>query len=535
VAVAVEQYGAARMLKHMGASVFEIPKLLASFEPELITTHLAIYGTHAAAAHRHVEDARWLGGFLYQKHWAQALEEELTPQLPWDEATLARYQEAPPADGDPLQRAAAIAIQSPILRLRALAELVRVHLGDFGGLRGAAPLLDCDDPALAAEAALQLSGWRALYAAHTGIPRHQLIDVLRRSPLPDHAAPRLAVLGAEPAGKPVLTGHPDTDFLILILEGNPRALGDALGSTDPDRRYVAAAQLIRLHRPEAVGPVLLAAGADEQLGLLQEISRAKRAATALHPALFQLVAESPNGRIRKAAANAIALARHHTDFLRLLDLGSADSDIIHAMLLARPEPETCYAIGERLVRDGRFRTSQWGWDAASKPGMMPVTFVPDLYPHAVAEVRRELLRFAEMQIEAHGEPGTDLERFLIRQCFAAAPPEVTGAAWASIHRIQMHRRVGLTVPCELTPENAAWCWTMPELLEGIAYLMAHPAAVRQTFVRDDFSRFLRSAPPEFFQAAAQYPDACARVAAAAQLTDPFVGAPRFAERLTLKP
>jgi hypothetical protein len=535
VAVPVEQYGAARMLKHMGASVFEIPKLLAGFEPDLIATHLAIYSIHAAAAHRHIEDARWLGQFLYQKNWAQDVEEELTPQLPLDDATLARFQAAPPADPNPVKRAAAIAAHSPVLRLRAVADLVRIHLGDFGGLSSAAPLLDSDDAALAAEAALQLSGWRSLYTAHTGIPRHKLIGVLTQSPLPAHAAPRLAVLGAEPPIAPSPTGHPETDFLLVILQANTRALADALASPDPARRYVAAAQLIRLHKPEPVAPVLLAAGPDEQLNLLQEIGRAKRPVTALHPALFSLVANTPNPRIRKSAANAIALARSHPDFLRLLDFGSDDSDIIHAMLLAKPAPETCFAIGERLVREGRFRTSQWGWDAASKPGLMPVTFVPDLYPHAVAEVRIELLRFAEMQIEAHGADGTELERFLIRQCFAAAPPEVVGAAWASIHRIQMHRRVGLTVPCDLTLANVQWCWTMPELLEGIAYLMAHPAAVRQTFVRDDFSRFLRSAPPDFFVAAAQNPDACARVSAAAQLTDPFVGAPRFAAQLTLKP
>ena len=106
-----------------------------------------------------------------------------------------------------------------------------------------------------------------------------------------------------------------------------------------------------------------------------------------------------------------------------------------------------------------------------------------------------------------------------------------GAAWACIHRIQMHRQVGLTVPCELSLENVDWCWTMPELLSAIASLMANPAAVRQTFVRDDFDGFLRSAQPGFYRAAAAFPHECRRVIDSAPLADPYIYAQRFAGEL----
>jgi primosomal protein N' len=54
-AVAREQFGAARILKNMGASVFEIPKYLAEMEPEQIATYDSMYGVQAAAANRHIE------------------------------------------------------------------------------------------------------------------------------------------------------------------------------------------------------------------------------------------------------------------------------------------------------------------------------------------------------------------------------------------------------------------------------------------------------------------------------------------------
>ena len=68
-------------------------------------------------------------------------------------------------------------------------------------------------------------------------------------------------------------------------------------------------------------------------------------------------------------------------------------------------------------------------------------------------------------------------------------------------------------------------------MTAIAGLMANPEAVRQTFVRDDFDRFLRSAEPEFFSAAATYPDECRRVIDAAPLADSYIYAVRFAAEL----
>ncbi len=527
IAVAAEHYGAARMLKHHGASMYEIPKLLAEFEPDLIATHQSLYGAHAALANRHVEDARWLGGFLYQKHWAERLEDELIPQLPWPEEKFRELSAGAGSSGNVL----ALSELSPVPRVRELALLVRIQQGDFRILRDAAPLLHHPDAGIVAEAALQLTSWRALYTTYTEINRYQLLDVLRVSPLPQHAAPRMAVLGSEPPPDYSLTGDADTDFLVHILEKNINALEAMLVSPDPKRRYAAASNLIRMTQAQRIGSTLLQAGEEDQVQLLHDLVRYKRAYRELEPALFSIVEFTKNARALRAAARAIGMARDHAACIRLLRMANGHREIIQALLGGKPEPRTYLEIGRYLVETGHLSMDHWGWDDAAKPGAMPIEFVEEVYPHAADDVKEHLLRFAEKQIEAHGAERSSLERHLIRQCFAAAPVELMGTAWACIHRIQMHRRVGLTVPCDLSMENVQWCWSMPEVLQAIARLMGNPEAVRQTFVRDDFDRFLRSAPPEFFEAAAAHPEECAEIRRNAPQADPYTYAARFAAQL----
>lgn len=518
-AVAREHYGPARMLKHMGASVFEIPKLLVELDPELIATHQSIYATHAAAANRLIEYARELGVSLYQKHWAAALEDELIPQLPWTDQQLACANTSPLSE------------ESPYSMLSDLSYLVRISRGDFSQLRQSTHLVSSGHPAIAAEAALQFSGWRAMYCTYTDINRHDLIAVLRESPLPEHAAPRLAVLGAEPRPAYYPTGESETDFLILLLDENIHALESFLDHRDAQRRQVVAAQLVRLKKADAIGSALRRADSEQQLQILRDIVRYKTPVPALHDDLFHLVENGADSRICEAAAQAIALARGHADAIRLVGIAGGNHRLIHCILNARPAPATYAEIGRLLVKSGRFNMNQWGWDKAAEKDSMPITFVEDNYPHANPETQIELLRFAEKQIESQGEPRSSLERLLIRACFDGGPIERIATAWACIHRIQMHRQVGLTVPCDLSLENIDWCWSMPEVLTVIANLMANPKAVEQTFVRDDFSRFLRSAEPEFFTAAAAYPDECRRVINAAPSADPYTYCVRFAENL----
>lgn len=519
VGIAHDHYGPARMLKHMGASVFEIPKLLGELDPELIDTYQSIYSTHLAVANRHIDYARKLTQSLYHKHWPSELEEFLIPQLPWPDPEFNHYSACPLSD------------ESTIPLIADLALLAQYQRGDYRKLRLGTQLIFSPNTAIAAEAALQFSGWRALYTTYTEIKPYQLIPILEQSPFPQYAAPRLAALGAEPAPAYAQTGDPDTDFLVLLLDQIIPSLETALDSSDPKRRFVAATQLIRKKHPERLGPTLRAAAEEDQLQLLQDIIRLKLPVPTLHDDLFALFETSENRRVSRSAARAITLAAIPADCYRLLEMSNHDRDVIQSLLLAPLAPETLYEIGRRQVVAGRFTMDQWGWDRAAKPGRMPVSFVEDLYGQASPKVQAQLLRFAEIQIEAHEQPELSIERFLIRQCFATAPAETIGAAWASIHRIQMHRTVGLRVPFDLTVQNVEWCWTMPEFLRQLAALFAFPEAVQQTFVRDDLDRFLRSANEEFYAAARQYPDECRRIIEAAPLADTYTYALRFAANL----
>lgn len=525
------EYGPARMLKQLGASVFEIPRLLRELPQEQIDTYASLYAVHAAALEAHLADAHWLGRRLYQSHWAERLEEEYTPQLPWPDDVLRRMSRAePPVTANEIAEAQRMAA-SPIPLLAELALLVRLRLGDFTALRAAEPLLFSGDAEVAAEAALQLSGWRVLFAGQSELRRHELTTALQRSPLPQHAAPRLAVLGVTPEKSLTLTGDVDTDLLIHIHERHAGPLREALVSPDAQLRFTAAGQLLRLEDADGVEAVLATATAGEQLDLMNQALRQKRPRPAWNETLFAIVNGTTDARLRRTAARVLCLSAGPGEAMRLLRESAMDSGVVHALLQQPFEPELYREIGEALVRGGAFRTSQWGMDAAAKPEAMPADFVPEIYPHADDDTRRELLRFAEMQIEARAEPGTPLERFVIRQCFAAAPAAVVGAAWASMHRIQMHRRVGLRVPCEPSPENLAWCWTVPEWLEAIATLLEAPEAVRQTFVRDDFDRFLRGTGAEMLAAAAPYGDLRRRIATAVPIADPYLYAARFSAAL----
>jgi len=532
MSVPPERYGAARILKEMGASVFEIPKLLGELDPELVETHEAIYATHAAAANRHIDDALWLSGFLYQKHWAEELAEELIPQLPWPEEKLKLFSRRQPEKMADLDRARQLSESSPAEMVRNLAHLVRLRLGDFSGIRHSANLLYAENSPMAAEAALQMTGWRALLTTYLEVDRFYRMELLEKSPLPAHAAPRLAAMGKKPAPEYSLTGEPDTDFLIHVVDANVDKLTEYLRAPDPLQGFAAASKLTQLGFADRTG-ALLARLDDEHLQeLLSDIVRARKPVPSLHKDLLQLVERTENHRVARLAARAICLSADHATLLRLYDLGGDDHDILQALLQSKAAPETLVEILWRLVRDERFHGEQWGLDAAAQPGLLPDSFVEQAYGTASDKVRMGLLRLAELQIEARAfTPGTTIEHHVMRQCFRGGPPALVKEAWTVMHRVQMRREVGLSVPCELTVANVAEFWELRVFLMGLAALLGSWRESEYIGFRDDLSRFLGSAGPEFFEAAAKYPHECRMVIEAAPSADPYGHVPRFAAQL----
>src|SRR5437773_10475093 len=124
-------YGAARMLKDAGTDRFTIPKQLAEFDSDQLENFSRIYQRHAIAVARHVDEARFLERFLRQKHWSSALEDQLIPQLPWNEEMLGRLSGAPLPAGDDLLTVKAIQETTPFEATRSLAPLVRLRLNDW--------------------------------------------------------------------------------------------------------------------------------------------------------------------------------------------------------------------------------------------------------------------------------------------------------------------------------------------------------------------------------------------------------------------
>src|SRR6185503_19451216 len=144
-------YGAARMLKDAGTDRFTIPKQLQDFDPEQIENFSRIYQRHAIAVARHVDELRFLERFLYQKSWSGALEEQLIPQLPWNEETLARMSAPPHPPGDDLATVKAIEETSPFGVTQSLATLARLRLRDWEAYKAAGSLMYSGDAALKAE------------------------------------------------------------------------------------------------------------------------------------------------------------------------------------------------------------------------------------------------------------------------------------------------------------------------------------------------------------------------------------------------
>ena len=220
-------YGAARMLKDGGVDCFSVPKMLAELDPAQLENLGRLYERQAALVARHVDEVVFLERFLFQKHWSSALEDELTGQLPWPRAVLARFDApAPPAPEDDASRARLVSEGTPIPQTRSLAMIARLRLDDWSAFDEVRGVFHQDDTRLRAEAALALSGWRVRYgvdrAATRGASEPGLVGELHRSPFRAAAAVRLALLGEKVEIPPeaASAGDPDLAMAAALVSGN---------------------------------------------------------------------------------------------------------------------------------------------------------------------------------------------------------------------------------------------------------------------------------------------------------------------------
>lgn len=501
-AIPDEQYGAARMLKQLGASVFEIPKLLAEFEPERVETYQSIYQQQHAVALSYVDDVRWLEQYLYQRHWSAELEDELTAELPWPEERFKQLNRKPETPATDEIRARRLSENSPLNVIRNLAQLARLRLGDVAAYRESTYLLG-DNDELHAEALLHLTNWRSLYFVEDRVQHHKLVDALRAHPMKPYAAPRLAWHAGDAIETPP-TDDPDTEFIRAIAEKNIVVLEAALASTDEFKRFVAACALVQAKQARNIGPVLRAAKPAEQFELLQAILRNKSAIPELNDDLLHIAETTDNVRVCRSAAAVLCLAPTF-DALRLLQIAPDRPDVIQAFLNGKHDPEVFAAGAGYLARHGRFSMDDYGWNNAAKEGRLPDDFVESNFGEVSREVQVELIRLAEKQYPERGDLRHPIARFVVRTAFATNDDLIRDTAWWALIRNPLHNEFMKFTPFPLRVENVLWAWdSMEEFLTVLLHVLSKTVGDRN--ISDELGKLLYQTDAKFLHAAAKCPD-----------------------------
>jgi hypothetical protein len=486
-----EQYAPARMMKFYGADMFSIPKMLREMDPDRVDTFRAIYNQHLAVATRHVEEVRQLEPVLFHKHWSSLLEEELVPQLPWDEKAMAMYSAQAKSGSD-----------SPFPMTRSLANLVALRSGKYSLLSTCGYDLGSADPELRLETALQLANWRVAGFTYLESLRYTVRDVLREfakdpnHPLATYIRMSQYYLGEEGIASPddeVTSSNDEVSFYAAVMTDEGKAvLQRSLHSSDEMRRQLSARRLLRMHCTDGIADVYASSTPEQKERLLQEIQLAKKPVRALHDVLFQTVQEFTTSKLGRAAAHAICLDCTHAEAMRLAE--TKNWDILHVVALAKLAPETYRAVGEMLVREGMVNFNKFAWTNLASGGKMPLDFVRSVFHTVDPEAQRHLLRFVEKQVEElPGLPRhTPAEEVLVRTAFGDHDPEVIGEAWCGLHRLNYRREYASPSPFPYTSENIERYWPMHEFERRVAALQANGPAMKQTFVEEDLRRFLRS-------------------------------------------
>jgi hypothetical protein len=434
-------YGAARMLKDAGTDRFTIPKQLQDFDPDQIENFSRIYQRHSVAVARHVDEVRFLERFLRQKHWSAALEEQLVPQLPWNEETLGRLSSPMLPPGDDLATVKAIEETSPFSSTKMLASLARVRLGDWSAHKNASSLLHASDPTLCAEAALVVTGWRVLTAV--GHPRNDdrtLTEVLQRSAFKIEAAVRLGFLGQrnEDLLREALTSSdPETAFAAALLLGDVDRLQAALQGDDLER-IAAGNKLIELGIIKPVIEPVRKSPIEVQQELVSALLDRKEPVPEMGETLLEIVETTQDKTLRERAARILCRGLRPEWTLRIARAAKDDSSIYQSILqIGELPPDALQEFGDFLIERGRFGMHQYGLPKVAEEGRMPATFVPTRFGKANENMGLELLRFAEVQL-GHRED-EQLHRFVMNVVFGPHSAKTRAAAWWVLHRWYRHQ------------------------------------------------------------------------------------------------
>ena len=442
-AVVVDErlYGAARMLKDAGTDRFTIPKQLQDFDPDQIENFSRIYQRHAIAVARHVDEVRFLERFLRHKHWSGELEDQLIPQLPWNEETLARMSVPRAPEGDDLATVKAIQESTPFVGTRELASLARLRLEDWSSYPDAASAVYSGDAGVRAEASLAVTGWRVWHGYGSPRDRDQAVfNELQKSTFKIEAAVRLGLMGRRDPDllrEGLASSDPETSFAAALVLGEVGRLQAAL-SGDPLERIVAGRKLIELGVIQPVVQVVEKSPLEVQQDLVESLLRRNQPAPEAADTLMEIVEKTDDKTLRERAARLLCRDVRPQWILRIARAAKDDRHIYQSLLQAPAlDAEGALALGDFLIQKGFFRMSQYGLSDLAEKGRMPESFVPSRFARAPEETQEELLRFAEVRQAHHWSE--ELHVFLLGVVFGPHPAKIRAAAWWVLHRGYRHR------------------------------------------------------------------------------------------------
>jgi hypothetical protein len=490
-------YGAARMLKDAGTDRFTVPGRLRGLDPEELENFTRLYQRHAVAVARHVDEIRFLERFLFHRHYSSQLEEELVPQLPWDEKTLEAMSSPALPPGDDRSTAKAIQESTPFHSTRALASLARVRLGDFSAGREAERLTSQES--FRAEAALVLTGWRVRSGYRLPDDWRELLGELRRSPFKTAAGVRIALLTHDPqAVPPEAIGHEDPEiaFTAALVLGDVDRLKAAL-SGDNLEKAVAGHRLVELGVLKPVEEVLEKSPLEVQRELVASLVSRKGPAPEAGETLLGIVESTQDGTLRERAARVLCRQLRPEWAIRIARAAKGDCHIFQSLLSeeAALPPETLSEFARWMVENRHFTLSQYGLDQAAQRGAIPDGFLSSVFGPADEETRVELLRFAEKQLEARGDEG--LHRRVMEVVFGDHPAKIRREAWWVLHRWYRQKDVRGEGPFSLSKEPVErFFGSYRAFLPKLAAVLRDPETLKEVGVYEFLANLFRSATAE---------------------------------------
>ncbi len=494
-------YGPARMLKDAGVDRFTLPKMLREMDPEQVENFDRIYQRQAAIVARHADDAAFLQRYLFSKHWAETVEEDLIRQLPWTPADFDRYDCTPSANLDGLPRAKALEERSPVPLIRTLAGIARLRLDDWSAFDEVRNQCHSSDAAVRQEAALAATGWRVLYSIEDAFRRGTFAPVvfeeLRTSPHKPHAAVRLALLGETVDVPPEAIGADDPELSLgaaLALHHTDRLVAGLDG--DPIEQHAAGLALAYRGELAPLARLLGHAGDDVLLRVLDAATARKKGSPALRDALFDLMERTVNPRLRERAARLLCRACGPDDGLRMMKLARGDRSVVQCVLQTAGLPP--YAIEDvlrYLLETGTFRMSQFGIKTVAEKGLIGDDFVIRVFASADEETQRELCRFAEEQLLARGDEA--LHVFLNNIAYGDYPAKTRAAAWWSLRRWYLRTDPRGENPAALRKDAARrFFGSCGAFARRVAAMLADEETCAEVGMWEDLARILRESDLE---------------------------------------